>query len=127
MEVPPPDADLLDERRTFGILVGRESRNDRVLLFRLSGLLISSVGDIKLSNECSTGLPSGMVCGDTVSLLKILSALSVMALLPGESDSSSYVGDVVDANIGKIGYMFLEWAPKVSVGILSDGSANGLP
>lgn len=98
-----PDVERRDGRLPVGIRAGREVdvRADRVLEFRLSGLKISTVGDV---TTCSTAIPSGMVCGDTVSLLRMLSALSVMALASvgekgGDIDSSSRVGDVIDADV----------------------------
>lgn len=70
-----------------------------VLEFLLSGLTIS--GDMI---ECSTVVPSGIVCGETVSLLRMLSALLVMSFSRGEEgrepSAALYVGDVIDSNVG---------------------------
>jgi len=79
---------------------------DRVLEFLLSDTALSARGDVTPSNECSARLPSGIDCGNTVSF-NTLSVLPVIALLVvgdvGEWRSSSYMCDVVDADVGKVG------------------------
>ena len=117
------EADRRDERlerSVFGILLAPVWRRDRVLEFLLSGLAISAIGEVRPSRECSIVLPSGIVCGDTVSLLSILSALSVIALSivgeVGEWRSSSLIC-VLDADVGKVGGRALDRA-ALSSGIL---------
>ena len=90
------EAERRDDRRgrsTVGILLDPVTRIDRVLDFLLNGFEISTIGEVRPSRECSTRLPSGIVCGDTVSLVSILSVLSVIALFiegdVGEWRSSS--------------------------------------
>ena len=99
----------------FGIRDGRdvEMRMERTLEFRLSGLVISPVGEV---TKCSTTLPSGMVGGGIVSLLKMLSALSVMALSivgesGGEPKSSSRMCDVMNSDVRELG----SWADVLSI------------
>lgn len=99
------DVERRDVRFAVGMRAGRDVdvRVDRVLEFLLSGLVISPIGDM---TECSTAIPSGMVCGETVSLLRMLSALSVMALVfvgdrGGDFDCCSRVCDVVDSDVWK--------------------------
>ena len=103
------EAERRDDRRSrsaLGILLAPVARMDRVLEFLLSEGAFSARGDVTLSNECSARLPSGIVCGSTVRF-SILSVLPVIAILMvgdvGEWRSSSYMCDVVDADVGNVG------------------------
>lgn len=95
-----PELLRLDGR--FGTRAGlEEARLDFKLESLLNGLVISPlVGD---AMECSTVTPSGIVCGDTISLLRMLSELLIMSLLArgdvaGESLMTSPMGDAMNVD-----------------------------
>ena len=80
------------------------TRADLVLEFLLNGpsrsvLVGDKTGDVIV---WLTPCPSGMICGETVSLVLMLSIESVILLLEGETGdfgSPSVVGDIVDADV----------------------------